>query len=180
MKADMVEPVCRQLYKWKHDGRPVKYIKCDIAGENKKLEKEVNGAQWKLAITFEYTSRSTPQRNHLAELGLSILTKHGVALMVRAHVPMKIRYQAFREAFKASTELNGLEAVTVYGKVLTRYEHCEGKIPSFVRHLRTWREAGTVKIKTAHQRQSWLTKGFNVCSSDTRLITEGTCIECAT
>jgi len=74
----------------------------------------------------------------LAELGLAVLTKHGVALMVRAHVSMKIRYRVFWEAFKTATKLNGLEAVNVEGKVLTRYEHCEGKIPSFAKHLRTW------------------------------------------
>jgi len=113
------------------------------------LEKEANGHQWKLAIKFEYTGRSTPQRNHLAELGLAVLTKHGVALMVRAHVPMKIRYRVFREAFKTATVLNGLEAVSIDEKVLTRYNHCVGKIPSFAKHLRTWGEAGTVKIKTA-------------------------------
>jgi len=63
-------------------------------------KKKLMGHQWKLAIKFEYTGRSTPQRNHLAELGLAVLTKHGSALMVRAHVPMTIRYRVFREAFK--------------------------------------------------------------------------------
>jgi len=135
--------------RWKHEGRPVKIIRCDDAGENKKLEKEANGHQWKVAIKFEYTGRSTPQRNHLAELGFATLTKRGVALIVRAHVPMKIRYRLFREAFKTATELNGLEVVNVDGKVLTRYEHCKGTIPSFANHLRTWVEAGTVKVKTA-------------------------------
>jgi len=54
--------------------------------------------------------------------------------MVRAHAPMEIRYQVFRDAFKTSTVLNGLEAVAIEGKVLTRYEHCVGKIPSFAKH----------------------------------------------
>jgi len=69
--------------------------------------------------------------------------------MVRARVPMKIRYRVFRETFKTATVLNELEAVSIEGKVLTRYEHCVGKIPSFAKHLRTWGEAGIVKIKTA-------------------------------
>ena len=38
--------------------------------------------------------------------------------------------------------------MNVDGKVLTKYEHCEDKIPSFANHLRTWGEAGTVKVKT--------------------------------
>jgi len=62
---------------------------------------------------------------------------------------MKIRYHVFRDAFKTATVLNGLEAVAIEGKLLTRYEHCVGKIPSFAKHLRTWGEVGTVKVKTA-------------------------------
>jgi len=55
-------------------------------------------------IRRKYTGRSTPQRNHLAELGIVVQTKCGSALMVRAHVPMKIRYRMFRDAFKTATE----------------------------------------------------------------------------
>ena len=32
----------------KHDGKEVKIIRCDDAGENKKLEETTNGKQWKL------------------------------------------------------------------------------------------------------------------------------------
>ena len=31
-----------------------------------------------------------------------------------------------------------------------RYEHFWGKLPKFVSHLRTWGEAGTVKLKNKH------------------------------
>jgi len=44
-KSNMVEHVCRELHSWKQDGRPVKFIRCDDAEENKKLEKEANGPQ---------------------------------------------------------------------------------------------------------------------------------------
>jgi hypothetical protein len=30
------------FYKWKQGGNPVKYIRCDNAGENKTLQKRVN------------------------------------------------------------------------------------------------------------------------------------------
>jgi len=83
-----------------------------------------------ISIKFEYTGRSATQRNHLAELGLAVLTKYGVAIIKRAHVPMKIRYRGFREALKRATESNGLEAVNIDGKVLTRYEYVKVKIPA--------------------------------------------------
>jgi hypothetical protein len=35
------------------------------------------------------------------------------------------------------------------GKLATRYEHWYGQNPQFANHLRTWGEAGTVKIKTS-------------------------------
>jgi len=52
------------------------------------------------ASHFEFVVCSTPQHNHLAEFELSVLIKHGVALIVKAHVPMKIRCRRFREASK--------------------------------------------------------------------------------
>jgi len=36
-KSDMVDHICRQLHSWKQDGRPVKFIGCDDAGENKNI-----------------------------------------------------------------------------------------------------------------------------------------------
>ena len=62
-KSDMVAHVCRQMRRWKHEGRPVKIIRCDDAGENKKLEKEANGHQWKLAIKFEYRPQHTATKS---------------------------------------------------------------------------------------------------------------------
>jgi hypothetical protein len=49
-KDEMVEPSCELFHQWKHDGHQVKYIRCDNAGENKSLQKRVNGADWKLKI----------------------------------------------------------------------------------------------------------------------------------
>jgi transposase InsO family protein len=43
------------------EGKTVKHIRCDNAGENKLLENEC--LQQGLGITFEYTAPSTPQHN---------------------------------------------------------------------------------------------------------------------
>ncbi len=76
-KDEMVEPSCETFFKWKKGGNPVKFIRCDNAGENKSLQKRANGVDWKLNIHFEYTPRDTPQHNHLAELGFASIANKG-------------------------------------------------------------------------------------------------------
>ena len=89
-KDGMVEPTCEQLYRWMQNGKVVKYIRLDDAGENKALQARAQSEAWKLNIEFEFTGRDTPQRNHLAELGFAILANRGRAIMSRAHVPQDI------------------------------------------------------------------------------------------
>jgi hypothetical protein len=86
-KIGMVEPTCQLFYKWKEKGMPVKVVRCDDAGENKALKARCDSSDWKLNIEFEFTGRDTPQRNHLAELGLASIANKGRALMYRANVP---------------------------------------------------------------------------------------------
>ena len=148
-KDGMVEPTCEQLYRWMQNGKVVKYIRLDDAGENLALQARAHSEAWKLNIEFEFTGRDTPQRNHLAELGFAVLANRGRAIMVRAHVPKDIRYLLWREAFKTATLLDGLQMVTIDGKEATRYEHWCGKNPDFAQHLRIWGEAGTVKLRTS-------------------------------
>ena len=45
-KSDMVETTCEQIKRWKYAGLPVKYIPCGNAGDNFKLDKRFNSADW--------------------------------------------------------------------------------------------------------------------------------------
>jgi hypothetical protein len=81
-------------------------------------------------------------------LGFATLGNKGRALIVKANFPVKYRYHLFREEFSTSTDLDGLMVVEIKGKRATRYEHMFGKNPDWAEHLRTFGEAGTVKIKT--------------------------------
>jgi hypothetical protein len=78
-------------------------------------------------------------------MGTAVLANRGRALMHMAHIPKKTRYQIFLKAFKIATVLDGL--VVKKGQTNTRYERFFGKNPRFVSHLRTFGEAGTVKVK---------------------------------
>lgn len=59
-KDGMIDPTYIQMSKWRAIGLPVTNIRCDNAGENKKLEDTINGEKWKMNIKFEYTARDTP------------------------------------------------------------------------------------------------------------------------
>ena len=113
--------------KWKQSGNPVKWLRMDNAGENKKLEERMNGASWKLDIDAEYTAASTPQQNHLAELSFHILANRGRALMHRANVPIMLRYKLYREALTTVTQLDWLEVITLDGVSKTRYQYWSKK-----------------------------------------------------
>jgi hypothetical protein len=147
-KNGMIEPTCAKFQQWKQADKTVKHLRMDNAGENNKLLERANGADWKLNIAAEYTARDTPQQNHRAELAIADDAARGRALMAAANIPTKYRYKLFREAFTTATKLGNLRVQEIDGKSATRYEHFLGENPKFVKHLRTWGEAGTVKLKT--------------------------------
>ena len=46
----MIEPTCERFEKWKQNGHPVKFGRCDNAGENTKIKKTANSKAWKLNL----------------------------------------------------------------------------------------------------------------------------------
>ena len=46
----MIKPTCERFKKWKQNGHPVNFVRCDNAGENTKLEKTANSKAWKLVL----------------------------------------------------------------------------------------------------------------------------------
>ena len=147
-KNDMVQPTCEQLNKWHQAKLGVTHLRMDNAGENKLLQQNIEGKDWKLPIITEYTARDTPQQNSIAEVGFATIANRGRSMMHRANLPMALRYIISHEAFNCATQLDGLVSVTINGVTKSRYEHWVGKNPAFSKYLRTWGEAGKVKIKT--------------------------------
>ena len=147
-KSGMVKPVCEQLSRWKQQGKKVKIIRCDNAGENMKLEKECNSNEQSLNIKFEFTARNTPQQNAPVEKGFDTLYGRGRSIMIAANIPETLRYTLFKEAFKHATTMDNLTVVNINGKDATRFEHFGEDIPNFVKSLRTWGEAGVVTLKS--------------------------------
>jgi hypothetical protein len=90
-KKDMIEPTCEKLFKWKNEGKPIKYIRCDDGGENRGLKNRLYSSDWKLPIKFEFTGCDTPQRNYLAEVSLATIAGRGRAIMSAAQIPKDFR-----------------------------------------------------------------------------------------
>ena len=62
-KKDQVPTMVNFLRRMKARGTPIKYIRCDNAGENKELQKKCLQTQDLCGIQFEFTSRDSPQFN---------------------------------------------------------------------------------------------------------------------
>ena len=146
-KDEMVEPTCEKFERWKAAGMPVKNVRCDNGGENVKLEKRCNGVDWKLNVAFEYTARDTPQQNSIVEVGFTTIGNRGRAMMIAANIAYDMRFALYREAYTCATQLDWLVPKTLDGVTKSRVEHWCGHLPKWSKALRTWGEAGVVKVK---------------------------------
>ena len=77
----MEQPTCEQLNKWHQAKLGVTHLRMDNAGENKLFQQNIEGKDWKLPITTEYTARDTPQQNSIAEVGFATIANRGRSMM---------------------------------------------------------------------------------------------------
>ena len=147
-KSNMVEHTCELFKRWKQKGYPMRTVRCDNAGENIALEQRSSSAIRQLNIDFECTALDTPQENSYVEVGFVTIMKRGNAMMIAANLPLEKRYVFSREAMQMATLLDGLVNTIVEGISRTRLEYWGGSLPRWVGYLRTWGEAGVVKLKT--------------------------------
>ena len=105
----------------------------------------VHSKEWKLYTSFENTVCKSPQQNSKAETGFTVIAAKARAMLSAVQVPKNKRYKMWGKFGKTATTLDNLITVTVKGVTKTRYEHAELEIPGFVKCLRTFGEAGTVK-----------------------------------
>ena len=155
-KVGMVERTCEQLHKFKTRGIGVRYIRLDPAGENMKLAKQACSSDWTALqpIDFEFTSRDTPQHNNLAELAFPYLAGKAWAMMGGALIPLGERGKVALEAIACTTQLDGLVAVELKGKVATHDVHVHGANPRWACNLHTWGEVGVVKVGKNSKREN--------------------------
>ncbi len=60
-KNEFIENMCQCIQAQTARGHPILIMRQDNAGGNKKLEKRLNSADWKLPVKMEYTAANIPQ-----------------------------------------------------------------------------------------------------------------------
>ena len=68
--------------------------------------------------------------------------------MIVANTSTKIQYKIFPKVFQVVTKLDNLMLKTIDRVTKTSYEYWNGKLLGFMKNLRIWGDAETVKVKT--------------------------------
>ncbi len=144
-KSNMPKDMCAFIQQEKSCGHPILIIWQDNTGENKKFVMLAHSQDWKLATIFENTAHKTPQQNSYAELTFMVIAAKTRAVMNAVQVPKSEHFKMWSKAAMTVTALDNLIPVTWNGITKTSYEHAGFEIPKFVKHIRTFVEAGIVK-----------------------------------
>ncbi len=94
----------QKMHKMEMQGQTAKHLWQDNTGENKKLQKRAQSADWKLNITFEYTAVRTPQQNSRAETTFPIVAGQSRLMLQHANVPKRMRYPLLVECVFTTTK----------------------------------------------------------------------------
>jgi hypothetical protein len=74
-----------------------------------------------MPIKFEFTASNTPQRSHLAKVGLAMIASRGRDIMIAVAIPKELHQHVWREAFQTSTYFDRLVLVEVDGILKTQF-----------------------------------------------------------
>ena len=144
------------------NGIAVKTIRCDNAGENKKLEKDSKADG--LGLNFEYTAPGTPQQNGRVERKFAALYGRVRSMLNGARVPATMRGKMWAECAKTATSYENL--------IADESGECShslfyGGEPKYARHLRTFGEIAiitdnkTIKGKLSDRGKPCMFLGFS-------------------
>ena len=123
----------------KENDKPVKYIRCDNAGENYALKKKIE--EEGLNIRFEFTARQTPQQNGKEERAFATLYGRMRAMMLSAGMDTTAKQKYWMEAAATATKLNNI--LNEKGKP-SPHKLFYGDDPEYEKHLRNFGELGVV------------------------------------
>jgi hypothetical protein len=80
-------------------------------------------------------------------MAFTVIAAQARSMLIAAQVPDLQRSKLWPEVVMTATFLNNLVPVIMNGERKTRWEHAGHKLPSWVKNLQTFGEAGTVKEK---------------------------------
>ena len=144
-KDETIDYMCRTLHELKETGKPVKYVRMDNSGENKKFVEVAQSAQWKHVCIWEFSARNTPQENGIIEVGLATIAGRARAMCNAANMPENIRVKLAHEVLSHQTDLDNLSVDK--GHTKSRYERFGLKNPKWAhpKLMRIFGEAGVVR-----------------------------------
>jgi len=139
-KSDQVEVLRTFILdlKTKHK-RIVKHIRCDNAGENYSLQKELDAKGF--GIKFEFTARKTPQQNGKVERAFATLYGRMRAMMLSAGFEELRRKELWTEAAATATKIDNI--LRQKGEP-SPHKRFYGYDTLYEEHLRTFGELGVV------------------------------------
>ena len=102
-KSDTCERVIRFIKNLRAQNYPVKFIRCDNAGENQILQQQCDREI--LNVRFEFTGPDTPQYNGKIERRFATLYGRVRVIVNEAKVPDEMRNKLWAEACNHATIL---------------------------------------------------------------------------
>ncbi len=144
-KGAIVPDMCHYMHSEKEGGYPIQILRQDNAKENVALIMISKGKDWKHNFKTELMLRNMPQQKLKAEIAFMVITAQARSMLISAKIPDGERFKFWPEVTVTATFLNNLVPVTVNGETKTRWEHFGHKIPSWIKCLRIFSKAGTVK-----------------------------------
>ena len=107
-KKDVVNTMLKFLRSMKSRGTPVKYIRCDNAGENKDLKNKCMDSQDLTDIEFEFTPRNSPQFNGRIERKFAIIYGRMRVNYEAARIDKKMRRKLWGEACMTAIDIENM------------------------------------------------------------------------
>ena len=124
-------------------------IRCDNAGENKKMEEMCIDQD--LGVRFEYTAVGTPQQNGRVERKFATLYGRIRSMMIDAGIEEELRQKLWAEAANMAADLDNILVTTKNNKNV--YELFYNKpSPKLAFNLRRFGEVGYILKKTRESR----------------------------
>ena len=148
-KSDLKNALIPLIIKIKKDtGVDIKVIRCDNAGENKELQREIDRDR-ELNIKFEYTAPNTPQHNGVVERKFATLYGRIRSMLNAAELPTHLRDGLWAEAARHATHLDTI--LVKAGEDESSFMKFYGGLPVWVSDIRPFGEVG-IKANLANKK----------------------------
>jgi Reverse transcriptase (RNA-dependent DNA polymerase) len=142
-KSDLTATVIKWLKLFqKQYNTSVQHIRCDNAGENKKLQESLIQEDGIKHIQFEYTAPFTPQQNGKIERKFATLWSKVRAMLNSAKLPWGLRHRLWAQCAQLATKLENILVTSTQTK--SPYFMLHGKHPLWINNLHSFGELAVV------------------------------------